>query len=269
MENKKFGFIGAGNMGGAIARAVAKAVSGENVYLADRDAEKAALLAADIGAKTAGNLDVVRESDFIFFGVKPQIMGEMLNEIKDVLSSRKEGFVLVSMAAGVCIGDIQKMLGGEYPTIRIMPNIPVAVGAGMVMYDCSDGVSGEKEKEFTDAFKFAGVVDRLPEHLIDAGCALSGCGPAFVYQFLEAMADGGVECGLPRDKAMLYAAQTVFGSAKLLLERGEHPGVLKDAVCSPGGSTIAGVHALERGALRGCVMNGVEAAFIRTKELGK
>jgi len=114
-----------------------------------------------------------------------------------------------------------------------------------------------------------GVLDELPEHLIDAGCALSGCGPAFFCQFMEALADGAVECGLPRDKAMLYAAQTALGTAELIRNSGQHPAALKDAVCSPGGSTIAGVHALEAGGVRAAAMNAVCAAYQRTKELGK
>ena len=150
-----------------------------------------------------------------------------------------------------------------------MPNTPAAIGQGMILYTANDLVTEADEADFLNLMKEAGAFDRLPEQLIDAGSALSGCGPAFVYLFIEALADGGVKCGLPRDKALCYAAQTVSGAAQMVLTDGRHPGALKDAVCSPGGSTIEGVHALEDGAFRGAVMDAVAAAFKRTKELGK
>ena len=169
---------------------------------------------------------------------------------------------------GLTIDQIRRMAGNDYPVIRIMPNTPVSVGEGMVLY-ASVGVEEKELTEFACLMKEAGKLDYLPEGLIDAGCALSGCGPAFFCQFIEALADGAVECGLPRDKAMLYATQTAVGTAKLIQQSGQHPGALKDAVCSPGGSTIAGVHELEAGALRGTVMNAVSAAYQKTKDLGK
>jgi len=167
------------------------------------------------------------------------------------------------------MADIRRMAGAEYPIIRIMPNTPVSVGEGMILYDHTDNVPAEAVKVFCEMMRFAGRLDPLPEKLIDAGSAVSGCGPAFACLFLEALADGGVACGLPRDKAMEYATQMLLGTAKLALESGRHPGELKDAVCSPGGSTIAGVRALEQGSFRAAAMNAVEAAFVRTKELGK
>lgn len=264
-----FGFIGAGNMGGALARAAAKALGGENIILADQMAEKAAALADQLGAKTADTKAVAEKCDFIFLGVKPQVMGAMLSDIAPVLAGRKNGFVLVSMAAGVAIADIRKMAGGDYPLIRIMPNIPASVGSGVILYDYTENVSEETVSAFCENMRFAGVVDHLPEKLIDAASALSGCGPAFVSIFIEALADGAVACGLPRDKALLYASATVKGSAAMLLESGMHPGQLKDAVCSPGGSTIAGVGALEVGGLRSCAMDAVVSAYERTLELGK
>ena len=173
------------------------------------------------------------------------------------------------MAAGMTIARIQELAGGAYPTIRIMPNTPASVGAGMILYAASATVSAEDKTAFLQNMAAAGVLDELSEGLIDAGCAISGCGPAFVDLFLEALADGGVECGLPRDKALLYAAQMVLGSARLALESGTHPAVLKDRVCSPGGSTIVGVHTLESGAFRSTVMNAVSAAYAKTVDLGK
>ncbi len=267
--NLRFGFIGAGNMGGSLAKAAAKAMNPENITLADQQTEKAVALAAQLGCNTASTTQVAETCDFIFLGVKPQVMGAMLADIAPVLAARKDPFVLVSMAAGVCIADIRKMAGGDYPLIRIMPNIPASVGSGVILYDITDNVAAEAVEAFRHAMQHAGLVDPLPEKLIDAGSALSGCGPAFVSLFVEALADGAVACGLPRDKALAYAAQTVAGSAKMLLDTGMHPGQLKDAVCSPGGSTIMGVNALEEGGFRACAMDAVIAAYEKTLDLGK
>lgn len=263
-----FGFIGTGNMGGALARAAAKAVGKENMLLSDAYAPVAEKLAEELGCQAVAVSQVAQKADFIWLGVKPQVMAAMLGDIKEILAKRQD-FVLVSMAAGLTMADIQKMAGGDYPVIRIMPNLPVQVGAGMILYDCTDTVSEEARKAFEQSMAFAGALDRLEEKLIDAGSALSGCGPAFVSLFAEALADGAVACGLPRDKALRYAQQTLLGTAQMLQQTGIHPGVLKDRVCSPGGSTIAGVAALEQGGFRASAMEAVEAAYQRTLELGK
>ncbi len=265
----KIGFIGAGNMGGALARAAAKAVAPENIYLADHFAEKAQALADDLGCNTATGLQIAADCDFIFLGVKPQVMADMLSQIAPVLAQRTDRFVLVSMAAGISMKDIQSMAGGSYAVIRIMPNLPVSVGSGMILYDTTENVSEGDIDTFCKALSCAGLLDRLPEKLIDAGSALSGCGPAFVCLFVEALADGAVACGLPREQAVRYAEQTLAGTAEMLLQSGQHPGALKDAVCSPGGSTIAGVGALEQGGFRASVMDAVASAYQRTLELGK
>ena len=263
------GFIGAGNMGGALARAAAKAAEPKNIYLADQLAQKAADLSLELGCNTCSAEQVAENCEYIFLGVKPQVMGAMLSQIAPALSRRKTGFVLVSMAAGVCIDDIRRMAGGNYPVIRVMPNIPVSVGGGMILYDATENVSESAVERFLNFMRHAGILDRLPEKLIDAGSALSGCGPAFVCLFAEALADGAVACGLTRTQAMTYAAQTLKGTAQMLLETGIHPGKLKDAVCSPGGSTIAGVAALEQGAFRASVIEAIVSAYNRTLELGK
>ena len=267
--NTTFGFIGTGNMGSALARAVAKAVSAEDILLSDSYAPAAEKLAKELGCKTAEVADTAANTDFIFLGVKPQVMGSVLSQLAPVLKARKTPFVLVSMAAGVCIADLRKMAGSDFPVIRIMPNIPASVGSGVILYDVTENVPAETVEVFQEKIRFAGLVDHLPEKLIDAGSALSGCGPAFVSLFVEALADGAVACGLPRAQALQYAAQTVEGTAKMLLQSGQHPGALKDAVCSPGGSTIAGVAALEQGAFRASVMEAVACAYQRTLELGK
>ena len=263
-----FGFIGTGNMGGALARAAAKTVEKQNLLLADAYAPVAESLAQELGCEAVPAAQVAKIANVIFLGVKPQVMEAMLSDIAPVLATRQD-FVLVSMAAGVSIWDIRRMAGGDYPVIRIMPNLPVQVGVGMILYDYTNNVSEAFVQAFLHGMSQAGRLDRLPEGLIDAGSALSGCGPAFVCLFAEALADGAVACGLPREKAKLYAIQTILGTAQTLLEKGMHPGELKDAVCSPGGSTIAGVGALEQGAFRASVIEAVAAAYQRTLELGK
>lgn len=262
------GFIGCGNMGGAIARAVCKAVDPADVYLANRTRAKAEALAAELGCKTASNAEVAANCDLIFLAVKPQLMQAMLSGLQNTLAERKDGFVLCTIAAGLTTARILEMAGGAYPVIRIMPNTAAAIGEGMIQYCCC-GVSKEDERGFLSLMAPAGRLDALPENLIDAASSVSGCGPAFVYQFIEALADGGVACGLPRAKAQQYAAQTLLGSAKMVLESGLHPGALKDAVCSPAGSTIQGVRVLEENGLRGAVMDAVISSYERTREMGK
>ena len=264
-----FGFIGTGNMGGALARAAAKAMDPKNIYLANKPAAVAEALAAELGCSAVSAAEAAKNCGYIFLGVKPQMMAELLEEIAPVLAARTDEFILVSMAAGVAMADIRAMAGGNYPVIRIMPNTPVAVGQGVILYDTTENVTTEAVEGFCTGMKCAGLLDQLPEKLIDAGSAVTGCGPAFACLLMEALADGGVACGLPRAKALEYAAQMLLGTAALALESGRHPGQLKDAVCSPGGSTIAGVRALEQGGFRAAAMNAVEAAYHRTKELGK
>ena len=256
------GFLGCGNMGGAIARAVCKAVDPKKVFLANRTAAKAQALAKELGCKTATNAEVAGGCDLIFLAVKPQMMEALLQPLKFTLDERPGRFVLCSMAAGLSIARIQEMAGEDFPVIRIMPNTPASVGEGMIQY-CSANVTAEEEQEFLKIMAPAGRLDAVPESLIDAASCVSGCGPAWVYQFIEALADGGVA------KAQEYAAQMVLGSAKLVLESGKHPGELKDAVCSPGGSTIQGVRVLEEHGLRGAVMDAVIASYNKTKEMGK
>ena len=267
--NTTFGFIGTGNMGGALARAAAKTLDSQQLLLSDGYAPVAEKLASELNCQAVAVDTVAEKAGFIFLGVKPQVMQTMLSGIAPILAKRKDTFVLISMAAGVAISDIRKMAGGDYPVIRIMPNIPVSVGCGVILYDTTENVSAEAKEVFCQTMQFAGLLDQLPEKLIDAGSALSGCGPAFVSLFVEALADGAVACGLSRAQALRYAAQTVSGAANMLIEKGMHPGQLKDAVCSPGGSTIAGVAALEQGAFRADVMDAVVSAFHRTQELGK
>lgn len=262
-----FGFIGTGNMGGALARAARRRLPGDHILLANRTAEKARALAEELGCQAADSAAVAGSADFIFLGVKPQMMADLLGDIAPVLQARQGRFVLVTMAAGLTIARIRELAGGAYPVIRIMPNTPASIGEGMVLYACGGGVTQAEEQAFLDAMAGAGRFSPLPEKLMDAGSAVSGCGPAFVDLFIEALADGGVACGLPRAAALEYAAQMVAGSARLVLESGTHPGALKDAVCSPGGTTIQGVRALEEAGFRGAVMDAVIAAYEKNRDL--
>ena len=164
---------------------------------------------------------------------------------------------------------IETMAGGDLPIIRIMPNTPVAVGQGMTLYCANPLVSPEELGDFLNDMEFSGALDRVPESLFDSAGTVTGCGPAYIYMFIEAMADGAVACGIPRAKALKYAAAAVAGAARLALESGQHPGALKDAVCSPGGSPIQGVRTLENRAFRGAVMEAVIVAAGASGDLGK
>ncbi len=263
----KIGFIGCGNMGGALAKAVSQADSKNEILLADLNTDMMNALAEKISAQPSDAKTVASECDFIFMGVKPQVIADCFSGIKDILTSREVKPVIVSMAAGVAVSDIKKMSGID-GVIRIMPNMPVSVGSGVVLA-CAENISDAQKDAFEESMAKVGIFDWLEEKYIDAASALSGCGPAFVYMFAQALADGAVACGLPRDKAILYAAGTLSGSAKMILESDKHPEKLKDEVCSPGGSTIMGVKALEDEGMRGAVISAVIAAYNRTKELGK
>ena len=259
------GFIGTGNMGGALARAAAK---GDNtLLLANRSPAKVQKLADAIGGRLCSNAEAAQEAEFVFLGVKPQMLEELMEELRPVLARRRDRFFLVSMVAATSIARIQELAGVPCSVIRIMPNTPCAIGEGMILYTCGEGVGTNEEEVFLRAMAAAGRFSRLPEKLMDAGASVAGCGPAFVDLFVEALADGGVACGLPRAQAMEFAAQMVLGSAKLLLESGKHPGQLKDEVCSPGGTTIQGVRALEKGGFRAAVMEAVIAAYEKNSHL--
>ena len=258
---RKIGFIGTGVMGGAVASLAAAGDPSAALYLANRSTEKAAALAEELpGAVLSFNEEIAAVCDLIFLAVKPQVMPHVLPSLAPVLAERQDRFVLVTMAAGLTCDTIRRLAGGDYPVIRMMPNTPITVGEGAIQY-CGLGVSSGDLDAFASLLKGAGTVDEIPEALMDVSSALSGCGPAFVCQFIEALADGGVACGLPRSLALELAAATLSGSATLMLETGKHPAQLKDEVCSPGGTTIQGVRALEKGGLRSAVMEAVIAAY--------
>lgn len=268
MIKYKAGFIGVGNMGGALLTAAAKSAAHGSLAICDQNKERTAALSEEYGCAVLGAQELTEESSFVFLGAKPQGFASLLSPLKDAIAKNKD-ITLVTMAAGLSIDAVRKMAGGDYPVIRIMPNTAVGVGEGMILYATSENLSEEKLCDFLSLMRSAGSFDRIPEALIDAGSALSGCGPAFVYMFIEALSDGGVACGLPRDKAVFYAAQTVLGAAKNLLVSKKHCGELKDAVCSPGGTTIEGVRTLESKGLRAAAAEAVVSAYKRTLELKK
>jgi len=258
-----YGFLGCGNMGSAIARAIAKTTN--QIMITDRSG-KARVVAEELKCAYSDALTLAQECDGIFLAVKPQMMHEALSPIKDVLVQRKP--LLITMAAGLSMSAIEEIVGTKLPVIRIMPNTPAAVGTGMTVYCHNELVTPSVLSAFINDMQFTGCMDALPEHLIDAASAVSGSGPAYMYLFLDALADGAVACGIPRSKAIMYAAETMIGAAQLLLSTGQHPGTLKDAVCSPAGSTIEGIRVLEERGLRSAVTECVIAAYQRNKELG-
>lgn len=263
----KFGFIGCGNMGGALCKAVAKKEKDEKICVCDGVKEKTDAMCSEFSNVAAVSLtEVIEESEYIFLGVKPQSLSGLFSEIGDKLKKRRN-VTIISMAAGKTLADIEALCGFVPAIIRIMPNTPVSVGKGVILYDKNEKV-GEKELfDFKKALSDAGILCPLPESKIDAAGSVSGCGPAFVYMLIEALADGAVLCGIPRDDAILYAAAMTEGAARLVIESGEHPEKLKDNVCSPGGTTIAGVKALEEAGFRAAAINAVEAAYKKTSAL--
>lgn len=265
-----FGFIGVGNMGGALARAVCKSVGAENITVSDYSSEKAETFAKELGCQSADNNTVAEKAKWIFLGVKPQVLPSVMESLRPVLSKRKNGdFILVTMAAGISIAALEDMLGASASVVRIMPNTPVSVGKGMILYTANSAVSEKDIADFVGALSFAGKTDYVKEEEIDAASVISGCGPAFMYMFLEAMQETGVRLGLDAEKARLYAEQTMLGAASLAMVSEESLETLRVRVCSPGGSTIEGVKVFQNRELYETVSEALGASFKRTRELGE
>lgn len=269
MAETRFGFIGAGRMATALARgllsqrlAVPERVVASDPLPAAAEAFKQATGAAAI----VDSLQVAAGSDCIFLAVKPQQMAAALRPLAGRLSERH---LVVSVAAGVPLAAIARMLGGGPRLVRVMPNTPCLIGQGASAYCLGPGATAADSQLVGRLLGAVGRAIEVDEKLLDAVTGLSGSGPAFVYLMIEALSDGGVRMGLPRDAALMLAAQTVRGTAEMVLATGEHPATLKDHVASPGGTTIAGLHALEVAGVRGALMNAVEAATLRSIELGK
>jgi len=265
----KFGFIGAGNMGGALCKACAQTIDPKNIYVADFLADKAKSFADSIGANASDNDTIAENCDVIFLGVKPQMMADMLKGISAILNKRKNQVLLVSMAAGLKLETIKGMIDSEVKIIRIMPNTPAGVGEGMIVYQGNEYVTQEDKELFCNALSKAGQLDELDEQLFDAATSVMGCGPAFVFLYMKALAEGGMKCGLPKEKALLYAMQTTKGAACLAMNSELDLETLKVNVCSPGGSTIEGVKVMESSEFESIMTTAVEAACKRNIELGK
>ena len=264
----KIGFIGLGNMGASLAKAVWQANTTDKFLLSNLSQDRVDDFIASYGGQVSSNEEIFAEADVIFLGVKPAQFSELLSQYQTILEKR-ESLLLISMAAGLTLEKLVSLIPSQHRIIRMMPNTPVAIGQGVISYALSSNCRVEDSELFCQLLNKAGLLVELGEGLIDASTGLAGCGPAFVYLFIEALADAGVQTGLPRETALKMAAQTVVGAGQLVLENQEHPGVLKDQVCSPGGSTIAGVASLEAHAFRGTVMDAVGQAYKRTQELGK
>ena len=267
---KRAAFIGTGNMGAPLVRAACAALGPEQVVVANRTRAKADQLAAELGCGAAeDNRSAAAQAEVVFLCVKPQMLRGVAEELAPALGA---GQTVVSIAAGLTLGTIRGWLAGAAGApalVRVMPNTPAAIGRGMLALTAEEGTPEVRIRAVEAMLAPAGRVERIAEGQMDAFSAVAGCGPAFVYPFIEALADGGVLVGLPRGQAMTYAAQMVLGAAAMVLESGKHPGQLKDEVCSPGGSTIAGVAALERNGFRSAAIQAVEAAYHRNEELGR
>lgn len=271
----KIGLIGAGNMGAAMIagylRGEGKA-SGEDraakcadIFAADREQEKREVLHRQFGVSVCeDNKEVARQSDILILAVKPHVYETVLREIKDSL---KPAAIVVSIAAGISIAKMQRELGGERKIIRTMPNTPCLVGEGMIALTPNVHIGEQDLADVTGILGCCAKTEIVPEALMDAVGALSGSSPAYTYMLIEAMSDGAVAEGMPREQAYRFAAQAVLGAAKMVLATGQHPGELKDAVCSPGGSTIEAVHELERGGFRSAVMQAVRAAAAKNRRM--
>ncbi|NVN98817.1 MAG: pyrroline-5-carboxylate reductase [Geobacteraceae bacterium] len=267
-KNITLGFIGGGNMAEAIIKGmIAGGTTAETILVSEPVEARRSFLEATYGVSTTGsNEEVVRSSETVILAIKPQQAATVCTPLKNELS---EKHLLVSIMAGVSCAAIEGFFTNSPRVIRVMPNTPSLVLAGAAAAAAGSLATSEDMAKVEGIFSKVGCCYRIEEKLMDAVTALSGSGPAYVLTFIEALADGGVKNGLPRDTALNLALQTVLGTARLLAETGEHPGSLRDKVTSPGGTTIAGLHALEKGAFRATVMNAVDAAAARSKELGK
>jgi pyrroline-5-carboxylate reductase len=263
------GFLGAGKMATALAKGFIKAgliAPGQLLASDPFDPARQHFTQETAAKTTANNLDILKFADVIFLAVKPNQVQEVLPDLRHHFLSKH---LLISIAAGISIAKLEAGLGNSARVIRVMPNTPALVGAGAVGYALGNHATSSDSLLAGQLFSAVGIAFEVKELLLDAITGLSGSGPAFVYLMIEALSDGGVASGLPRDIATKLAAQTVLGSAKMVLETGLHPGALKDMVTSPGGTTIEGVHELEKGGVRGSFINAVRAATDKARKLGQ
>ncbi len=257
-----FGFIGAGNMGYPMLKAAIQTFGDTNVVYTDASPERNIYVGQDTGILAlTNNIEIVKNCKYLVLAVKPQFFPIVLKEIKEHVTSEQ---VVISIAAGITIDNIKEQLGEQTRIVRAMPNTPAMVLKGMTGICFSDNVFSQEEKEVIDQFFSSfGKYEVFDEKLMNAVICANGSSPAYVYMFIEALADSVVSYGLPRDKAYILAAQTVLGAAAMVLETGEHPGKLKDNVCSPGGTTIAAVKALEEYGFRNAIMKASDACYAK------
>ncbi len=267
--DKKIGFIGAGNMAKAIIGGIVKAklVDGKNIFIYGPNVDKLKVTQRELGVEIGSSARELAENmDILFIAVKPNILLTVLEDVKKYI---KEDTIIVSIAAGIDIESIESVISKNHKVVRTMPNTPALVNEGMSSI-CGNSKVTEAEllmvKEIFDSF---GKTEILPEYLIHSVIGVSGSAPAYVFMLIEAMADGAVLGGMPREKAYKFAAQAVLGSAKMVLETGKHPGELKDMVCSPGGTTIEAVKVLEEKGFRSAVIEAMEKCMNKSKEMGK
>lgn len=257
--DQKIGFIGGGNMGGAILGGILRAnlTTPENIMVSDVSEKNLAFLASTYQVKTTkNNKEAAQGADILILSVKPNVYGKVIDDIRE---SVKDETIIVTIAAGINIEYVEKTFGKKVKVVRTMPNTPALVGAGMTAICHNEMVTKEEMDRIVQLFESFGKVERIEEKLMDAVPAVSGSSPAYVFMFIEALADGAVLSGIPRDQAYRMAAQAVLGSAKMVLESGKHPGALKDMVCSPAGTTIEAVYTLEQNNFRGAVIEAMES----------
>jgi pyrroline-5-carboxylate reductase len=269
LKGRTVGFVGAGNMGEALIRGLvaANVVPAKAIWASDARPERLTELEGKYGIQsTSDNVALIRRVDVVILAVKPQIMPAVLREIAPGITRKT---LVISVAAGVPTTRIRTTLGRDARLIRVMPNTPALVLEGATAIARADGLEADDLETAREIFTAVGRVVVLEEELMDAVTGLSGSGPAYVALVIESLADGGVKMGLDRITAMTLATQTVLGAAKLLLETGMHPGALKDMVSSPGGTSIAGISALEEGGVRTTFIKAVERATQRSRELGQ
>ncbi|MBU5268579.1 pyrroline-5-carboxylate reductase [Clostridium cochlearium] len=266
---KNIGLIGCGNMAQAMITGIvsSKIVFGENVFVSDKDEEKLKYIKEKFNVNISkDNKEVAENSDIIILAVKPNKYGEVIQGIKDYV---KKDVIIVVIGAGITIDYVEESFEKKLKIIRTMPNTPALVGEGMSAICYNELITENDLEDVVNIFKSFGKVEIIEEDLMDAIPAISGSSPAYVYMFIEALADGAVLDGVPRDKAYKMAAQSVLGAAKMVLETGEHPGELKDRVCSPAGTTIEAVYSLEKNNFRGTIMEAMRKCTDKTREMSK
>lgn len=265
--NKKIGFIGGGNMGSAMMSGIVKTgvCEAANVWVYDVYAPARERLHNELGVSTTDSIEeLIATAEVIVLAVKPQVLPSVLEQYGTLITEDK---LVISIAAGITLGRLTGLLSEKNKIVRVMPNTPAMVGAGMSGICVNANVSEEEKQEVMEMFCCFGKAEFVPEKLIDAVVGVSGSSPAYVYMFIEALADGAVAEGMPRAQAYTFAAQAVLGSAKMVLESGKHPGELKDMVCSPAGTTIEAVRTLEEGKMRAVVMNAVHVAAEKNRNM--